>query len=95
MQKIEDEELRRVAIFKLRLAARQLGELVACVKTQHLRATLTSIHTMLATAADELQLNRPGTDCIADVVHDETVQRHERAAKTRARNDSVPRDPLR
>lgn len=59
MNKMQDGELRRMAVFKLRQVTRQLAELEDYATDDTTRASLAAIQTALNAASDSLQTDRP------------------------------------
>jgi hypothetical protein len=58
MNKMEDGEVRRMAIFKLRHVARQFAELEQCAAGAQTRSRLLAVRRALMAAAKELQVAR-------------------------------------
>ena len=59
MNKMQDGEVRRMAVFKLRQVARQLAELEVCTEDASTRACLAAVRAVLRSATEDL-LNPSG-----------------------------------
>lgn len=55
MHKMQDGEVRRMAVFKLRRVARELAELEACAEGGATRACLAAVRAALYAASQDLQ----------------------------------------